>query len=99
MQGWLTKVIGKVRLLVVLEILSIITAILYSIQSLTFLMILRVITGMLAGLSIGLVPVVAVDLFPPARASLGSSIGYLSIVVFILLASLQDIFYGGIKGL
>lgn len=91
--------IGKIRLMLVLEVLSIIIAIVYSFKSFTLLMILRVLSGMVGGLSIGLIPVVCVDMFPAKKAGLGSCLSYVFIVTPILIAGLQDPIHGGKQGL
>jgi MFS family permease len=99
LQGWFNRVVGKVRLMVVLEVMSITVAILYTIENLNLLMGLRVLTGMIGGLSIGTIPVICVDLFPSAKASLGSCLSYVFIVIPILIAGLQDPINGGKAGL
>lgn len=54
---------------------------------------------MVGGLSLGILPVVCVDLFPAKRAGIGSLLTYLFIVLFILIASLMDPIFGGKQGL
>lgn len=68
--------------------LHIVIALLYLIQNLTLLVILRVLTGMVGGLSLGVIPIVLRDVFPVTKASRGCTIGYFIMVLFILLASL-----------
>lgn len=98
-QGVLTKKLGFIKLIYVIEFLNIATSILFVIQSLSLILALRFIAGILGGLCISVLPVICNDLFPQSKAAIGGAATYLFIVIFILLASLQNPFYGGNEGL
>lgn len=94
-EEWLFRLVGKMRLVLLMEVCHIIVALLYLIQNLTLLVILRVLTGIVGGLSLGVIPIVLRDVFPVNKASRGCTIGYFIMVFFILLASLQNYIFGG----
>lgn len=99
LEGVLTKYVGMIRLIYLMEFLNIATSILLIVQNLKLIMALRFIAGMLGGLSISLLPLICNTMFPPAKAAVGGAASYLFIVVFILISSLQNPIFGGSEGL
>lgn len=97
--GPLTKYVGMVRLTYIMEFFNIATLLLLTMKNLTLIMILRFVAGFLGGLSISLLPLICNSLFPGSKAAIGGGGTYLTLVVFILVASLQNIIFGGIEGL
>lgn len=98
-EGQFIHIVGKLRLIYIVEILHILIAWMYLINGLGLLTINRFITGLVGGLSMGLIPVVNRDLFPSYKAGVGCIYSFISMVLFVLLASLQNVFWGGRVGL
>lgn len=98
-QKWLFSMIGRLRLIFVMELCHIVIALLYLIESLNLFIILRVLAGVVGGLSLGVIPVVLRDIFPVDKASRGCTIGYFIMTVFFLIGSLQNFIFGGRQGL
>lgn len=99
LEDWFFKLIGKMRLVLLMEVLHITIALLYLIESKLLLIILRAVTGVVGGLSLGVTPCVLRDLFPANKSGLGCTLAYLIMVSFVLIASLQNQIFGGRKGL
>jgi len=86
--GVLTKYVGMIRLVFAIEFFNIAISILLIIQSLTLIMVLRFLAGMVGGLCISLLPLVCNSLFPSNKSAIGGAATYLFIVLFILISSL-----------
>lgn len=82
-----------------MEVLHICIALLYLVENLTLLIILRAVTGIVGGLSLGVTPCVLRDLFPAQKSGFGCTLAYLIMTSFVLIASLQSQIFGGRKGL
>ena len=93
------KRIGGIRLLIIIESLNILISLLHLIKSFQFLLVLRVLTGVVGGISLGVIPPLLHDVFSSQRASLGGIICYIVVVGFLSLGALMDKFFGGVAGL
>jgi len=98
-QGKFVKRFGGVKLMFVLEWLSIAIALLHLLQSFGFLLVLRVLSGIVGGISLGVIPPLLHDFFSAERASLGGILCYVMVMIFITVAALMDTFFGGAQGL
>lgn len=99
LEGWLTVVVGRIRLVFLLEVLCIVNCYMYTVNSYHLLLLIRVTTGFISGLTSAFIPALCRDMFPPSKASLGAVLTYLFIVAFTLIAGLQDIIFGGRAGM
>lgn len=72
MQNFLLKQFGKIKLAMLIEGFSIAIAILHSIQSLNFLLVLRVASGIVGGLSIAFLAVLSMDMFVATKANIST---------------------------
>lgn len=79
--------------------MNIMVTLLHLVKSFEFLLILRVLTGIVGGISLGVIPPLLHDLFSSTRASLGGIICYIVVVGFLCLGALMDKFFGGVTGL
>ena len=98
-QGKLVKRFGGVKLMFMLEGLSILVAVLHLIKSFGLLLVLRVLTGVAGGISLGVIPPLLHDFFSAEKASLGGILCYIVVMVFITLAALMNNIFGGVQGL
>lgn len=99
LEGQLTVSIGRIRLVLFLEIMSILNSYLYTIHNYTLLICLRTMTGFISGLTSAFIPALCRDMFPSEKASLGATLTYIFIVSFSLIAGLQDWIFGGRTGI
>lgn len=85
--------------MMIVEGLSIIVILLHLVKSFGFLLFLRVFSGILGGIALGVIPPLLHDEFSPERASLGGILCYIILMLFMCLGALMDKFYGGYAGL
>lgn len=98
-QGKIFKRIGGVKLMMVVECFNIVIALVHLVKSFGFLLILRVLTGVVAGISLGVIPPLLHDMFSCQRASLGGIVCYIVVIGFLCLGASMDKFFGGVAGL
>ena len=98
-QGKLFKRLGGVKLMMIVEFFNIVVALLHLFKSYGFLLVLRVLSGIVSGISLGVIPPILHDMFSCQRASLGGIICYIVVIGFLCLGALMDKFFGGVSGL
>lgn len=91
--------IGRIRLVFLLEVLCIVNCYMYTVQSYHLLLLIRMTTGFISGLTSAFIPALCRDMFPQEKASLGAVLTYFFIVAFTLIAGLQDWVFGGRIGM
>ena len=74
-------------------------SLLHLFKSYGFLLVLRVLSGIVSGISLGVIPPILHDMFSCQRASLGGIICYIVVIGFLCLGALMDKFFGGVSGL
>lgn len=97
--GYLTNKFGRIKLITFLELISTIACFLHSIKSMPLLLVLRFITGFIGGLNLSLMPPLIMEILPKRLGPIGANMCYSFMVIFMLLASLMNYFYGGDEGL
>jgi MFS family permease len=97
--GFFTSKLGRTKFLVVMEILSLITMGLYTLEILWVFMCCRFLTGVVGGMQAAVMAGLATELLPPKIGTLITSSGYSFLTLFIILAALTDTFFGGYDGL
>lgn len=98
-QNALLRTFGKIRLAILVELCNITVAILYTVESLGLLLALRVVSGFIGGLSLAFLAVLCVDMFVSTKANIATASTALWSVIFFMLASLQEKFFGGNQGI
>ena len=83
--GILADAIGRIRLIMLTEILSFFVAYLYTIQNLPTLYFNRVLSGTVSGLMSSSVPIALAEMFPPTITGFGGLFFYLCLSGFMLL--------------
>ena len=83
--GPLSNIIGRVRVLILAEVIGIITSYLYTIKSVPLLLTLRAVGGVITGINSGVGPVALSEMFPGPITGFGGLFLYFSITSFILL--------------
>ena len=97
--GFLTKNIGRVKLILLMELCKIICAFLYRIENLPIFLTIRVFLGILGGIGLGLVPLLCSEMLPMRLRAYGGTSSFTLITVFQIVASLQNPLLGGKEGL
>ena len=97
--GYLVKVIGRVKLVLLLELLKIVSCLLYRIESLEVFLAVRTLSGVLGGIGLGLVPLVCKELLPQRIQGFGGTSAFLMVSIFMIIGSLQNPLFGGEEGL
>lgn len=83
----------------ILEFMSISIAVLHLIKDFGFLLVLRVSTGIVGGISLGVIPPLLHDFFSAGRSTLGGILCYVVVTIFATTAAMMDTFVGGLEGL
>ena len=99
LSGVLTRYIGRVKLIIVLEICRIICCLIYRIEDLNVFYSMRFASGFLGGLGIGLVPLIINEMIPSELTGYGGSLSFTLITFGLLIGSLQSPLFGGKEGL
>ena len=99
LSGMLTKHIGRIRLVIVLEVCKIICSLIYRIENLNFFYAMRFTTGFLGGLGLGIVPLIASEMIPSDLTGYGGCLSFTVTTVFLIVGSLQSPLFGGKVGL
>ena len=87
--GPLSDTIGRIKLLIICEVISIGTGYLYTIKSTTILLMTRAIGGVIAGLNSSAGPIALAEMFPSAVTGAGGLFLYFSVTSFIFLGYLS----------
>ena len=99
LSGSLTKYIGRVRLILVLEVCRIICALVYRIENLNIFYAMRFSSGFLGGIGIGLVPLIINEIIPKDLTGYGGCLSSAWFSLVMLIASLQSPLLGEKEGL
>ena len=99
LSGVLTKHIGRVRLILVLEVLRIICSLVYRVEDLYVFYAMRFASGFLGGVGIVTVPLIITEMVPSDLAGSGGCLGITMITFFLIVGSLQSPLLGGKEGL
>ena len=99
LSGVLTRYIGRVKLIIVLEICRIICCLIYRIEDLNVFYSMRFASGFLGGLGLGLVPLIVNEMIPTDLTGYGGSLSFTLIAFGLFIGSLQSTFLGGKEGL
>ena len=83
--GPLSNIIGRVRVLILSEIMSLICCYLYTIKSIPLLYFVRAVGGIITGINSGVGPVALREMFPSSVTGFAGVFLYFSLTSFILL--------------
>ena len=97
--GLFSKHVGRVRTLLLMELLKIVVILLYRIQNIKLFIVLRLLTGIICGFQGIIVPLIGKEMMPPRVAVVGGAMFYSSRTLFMLVASLMHMVFGGEHGL
>ena len=97
--GVFTKYIGRVRTVLLMEVLKIILILCLTIKDLRVFLVLRAFTGLIAGLQSAIVPLTGNEMMPTKIALVGGGMFFSSITLFMTIASFMNIIFGGEEGL
>ena len=92
--GVVTRHIGRVRAVLVMELLKIIIILLYRVKDFRLFLCCRAATGMISGFQEVIVPVIMNEMMPPKIASTGGVLFYPMRTLFMLLTSLMPVILG-----
>ena len=92
--GILADAVGRIRVIMLTEVLCFVTSYLYTVQNLNVLYAVRFVSGLVTGMIAGVVPVALAEMFPPAISGFGGLFFYLCLTGFILLGWFSPIFCG-----
>lgn len=92
--GPLSNLIGRIRWLIILEVLSVALGYAYTVKSLPVLYIARTLSGMISGSNSALGLVAISEMFPSAIAGFSGLFLYIVLTSFILITSLLKIILG-----
>ena len=98
LSGVLTRYIGRVKLIIVLEICRIICCLIYRIEDLNVFYSMRFASGFLGGVGLGLVPLIVNEMIPTDLTGYGGSLSFTLITFGLFIGSLQSAFLGGKEG-
>ena len=97
--GFFTKYIGRVKTMLLMEVIKIVLILCFNIKNLNLFLALRIATGFIAGLQSAVGPLTGNEMMPKKIALVGGGMFFFTFTLFILVAgSIHDIF-GGEKGL
>ena len=94
--GPVSNHIGRVRLLILAEVVALSTFYLYTLKSITLLLSLRFVGGMIAGLNMNIGTAAIIEMFPTTISGFGGLFVYLSLTSFAVLGYLVNPFCGPI---
>ena len=92
--GPIVDFVGRIRLIILVQVTGIILASLYMVEDLTVLYLLRGVDGVLSGLINSTCPIALAEMFPSDVTGFGGLFMYLSQTCFILLGWLTPLFFG-----
>ena len=97
--GFLVRLFGRVRFMIMLQISCILLCFLYTVKNLTVFMIARGVSGFLGGLGLSLVPMTINEMMPVSLRGYGGSMSFTMVCLFLVVGSLQNPLFGGKEGL
>ena len=97
--GIFTKQIGRVRTILIMEIIKVVVLICLCIESLNLFLALRAITGLISGLQTAIVPLTGNEMMPRRIALVGGGMFFFSFTFFMFIGSIMHNVFGGVKGL
>ena len=99
LSGTLTRTFGRVKLILLMQVVQIATCLIYRIENLNVFLAMRFVSGLLAGLGIGLVPLVITELIPSDLTGYGGCLSYSCMCIFLVIGSIQSPLLGDKEGL
>ena len=97
--GMLTRYIGRVKLIIVLEICRIICSLIYRIENLYVFYAMRFASGFLGSFGLALVPLIINEMIPSNLTGYGGCLAFTMITLFLIVGSIQSPLLGGKEGL
>lgn len=88
--GPLADLVGRIRLILVCEIVAIVTCALYWIESVPVLLGVRFLSGIITGINAGIVPFTLTEMFPSSLTGFGGLFFYFALSSHILLGSFAN---------
>ena len=97
--GMLTKYVGRVRLVLVMEVCKIIHSLVYRVEDINVFFAMRFVSGILGGIGIGLIPLIINEMIPKDLTGYGGCLSFTWITIFLLAGALQSPIFGRKEGL
>ena len=94
-----TRYIGRVKSVLILEVVKIIICMMYRIPDLRVLLTMRLVTGIASGYQTSIVPLIGNEMMPRSIGTIGGAMYYTNQTLFMLIASLMPAILGGQKWL
>ena len=94
-----TKHVGRIRTLLLCEVIKLVIIFSFSVERIDVFLVMRFLTGIIAGFDTTVVPIVCSEFLPPNLAATGGAMGYSVVTIFMIAAGLMDFIFDGREGL